>query len=88
MWRSALDELGRELRTGMTANIEIRGEIREQVLAIPVESVFVRGEEEMVYVLRDEPLPKLEKAEGWRRTRVWRKKKPPRSRNRRRRMAR
>ena len=58
----ALDELGRELRTGMTANIEIRGEIREQVLAIPVESVFVRGEEEMVYILRDEPLPKLEAA--------------------------
>jgi HlyD family secretion protein len=54
----ALDELGRELRTGMTANLEIRGEIREQVLTVPVESVFVRGEEEMVYVLRDEPLPK------------------------------
>ena len=56
----ALDELGRELRTGMTANIEVRGEIREQVLAIPVESVFVRGEEEVVYVLRDTPLPKSE----------------------------
>jgi HlyD family secretion protein len=59
----ALDELGRELRTGMTANIEIRGEVREQVLAIPVESVFVRGEEEVVYVLRETPLPKSEKAE-------------------------
>jgi HlyD family secretion protein len=56
----ALDELGRELRTGMTANIEVRGEIREQVLAIPVESVFVRGEEEVVYVLRETPLPKTE----------------------------
>ena len=56
----ALDELGRELRTGMTANIEVRGEIREQVLAIPVESVFVRGDEEVVYVLRDKPLPKSE----------------------------
>lgn len=53
----ALDELGRELRTGMTANIEIRGETREQVLAVPVESVFIRGEEEVVYVLRDTPLP-------------------------------
>jgi HlyD family secretion protein len=52
----ALDELGRELRTGMTANIEIRGETRKQVLAVALESVFVRGEEEMVYVLRDEPL--------------------------------
>ena len=54
----ALEELGRELRTGMTANIEIRGETREQVLAVPVESVFVRGEEEMVYVQRETPLPK------------------------------
>ena len=59
----ALDELGHELRTGMTANLEIRGEIREQVLTIPVESVFVRGEEEMVYVLRDEPLPKTIESE-------------------------
>jgi len=54
----ALDELGVELRTGMTANIEIRGEIREQVLTVPVESVFVRGEEEMVYIQRETPLPK------------------------------
>jgi len=54
----ALEELGRELRTGMTANIEIRGEIREQVLTVPVESVFVRGEEEMVYIKRETPLPK------------------------------
>jgi len=54
----ALDEFGRELRTGMTANIEIRGEIREQVLTVPVESVFVRGEEEMVYIQRETPLPK------------------------------
>jgi HlyD family secretion protein len=59
----ALDELGRELRTGMTANIEIRGEVRENVLAIPVESVFVRGEEEMVYVLRETPLPKSKASE-------------------------
>jgi len=54
----ALEELGRELRTGMTANIEIRGEIREQVLTVPIESVFVRGEEEMVYIQREAPLPK------------------------------
>ena len=54
----ALDELGHELRTGMTANIEIRGETRKQVLTVPVESVFIRGEEEMVYVQRKEPLPK------------------------------
>jgi HlyD family secretion protein len=54
----SLDELGHELRTGMTANLEIRGEIREEVLTVPVESVFVRGEEEMVYILRETPLPK------------------------------
>jgi HlyD family secretion protein len=58
----ALEKLGVELRTGMTANLEIRGEIREQVLTVPVESVFVRGEEEMVYIQRETPLPK-EKAE-------------------------
>jgi HlyD family secretion protein len=58
----ALEHLGVELRTGMTANIEIRGEMREQVLTVPVESVFIRGDEEMVYIKRDLPLPK-EKAE-------------------------
>jgi HlyD family secretion protein len=56
----ALEKLGVELRTGMTANLEIRGEIREQVLTVPVESVFVRGEEEMVYIQREKPLPKEE----------------------------
>jgi HlyD family secretion protein len=56
----ALGHLGVELRTGMTANIEIRGETREQVLTVPVESVFIRGDEEMVYVKRDLPLPKEE----------------------------
>ena len=30
----ALNELGRELRTGMTANIEIRGEVREQGVVV------------------------------------------------------
>ena len=54
----ALEKLGVELRTGMTANLEIRGEVREQVLTVPVESVFVRGEEEMVYIQRETPLPK------------------------------
>lgn len=53
----ALDQLGHELRTGMTANIEVRGEKHEKVLTIPVESVFVRGDDEVVYVKRKEPLP-------------------------------
>jgi len=59
----ALKRLGRELRTGMTANVEVRGAKHQDVLTVPVESVFVRGEEEMVYVERKEPLPK-ERAEG------------------------
>ena len=53
----ALEHLGHQLRTGMTANLEIRGETRSGVVAVPVESVFIRGEEEVVYVKRDEPLP-------------------------------
>ena len=53
----ALEELSHELRTGMTANIEIRGETRDNVLAVPVESVFIRGKEEIVYVKRETPLP-------------------------------
>jgi HlyD family secretion protein len=52
-----LEHLGHQLRTGMTANIEIRGETREGVLTVPVEAVFVRGDEEVVYVERSEPLP-------------------------------
>lgn len=53
----ALTEKDVQLRTGMTANIEIRGETRAQVLTVPVESVFVRGDEEVVYVKRPAPLP-------------------------------
>ncbi len=53
----ALDHLGHELRTGMTANIEVRGETRTAVLTVPVESVFVRGDEEVVYVKRETALP-------------------------------
>ncbi len=53
-----LERLGRELRTGMTANIEVRGAKHDEVLTVPVESVFIRGEEEMVYIKRSKPLPK------------------------------
>lgn len=45
-----LDAQGRELRSGMTANIEVVGERQEKVLAVPVESVFKRDEQEIVYV--------------------------------------
>jgi HlyD family secretion protein len=45
-----LDAQGRELRSGMTANIEVIGEKKEKVLTVPVESVFKRDDEEVVYV--------------------------------------
>jgi len=52
-----LEHLGHQLRTGMTANIEIRGDTRGGVLTVPLEAVFVRGDDEVVYVARSEPLP-------------------------------
>jgi len=45
-----LDAQGRELRSGMTANIEVLGEKKQQVLTVPVESVFSRDGGEVVYV--------------------------------------
>ena len=45
-----LDAQGRELRSGMTANIEMIGEKKAKVLSVPVESVFQRDEGEIVYI--------------------------------------
>jgi len=45
-----LDAQGRELRSGMTANIELIGERKEKVLTVPVEAVYQRDEGEIVYV--------------------------------------
>jgi HlyD family secretion protein len=45
-----LDSQGLELRSGMTANIEVIGERMEKVLSVPVESVFKRDDQEIVYV--------------------------------------
>jgi HlyD family secretion protein len=45
-----LDAQGRELRSGMTANIEVLGEKKDKVLTVPVESVFQRDEGEIVFV--------------------------------------
>jgi len=59
-----LEHLGVELRTGMTANVEVRGESRSGVLIVPVEAVFVRGDEEVVYVKRATPLPAKAPAEA------------------------
>ena len=48
-----LDAQGRELRSGMTANIEMSGERKEKVLTVPVEAVFQRDEGEVVYVKKN-----------------------------------
>jgi HlyD family secretion protein len=48
-----LDAQGRELRSGMTANIEMSGEKKEKVLTVPVEAVFQRDEGEVVYVKKN-----------------------------------
>jgi HlyD family secretion protein len=45
-----LDAQGRELRSGMTANIEMMGERKEKVLTVPVEAVFQRDGGEIVFV--------------------------------------
>ena len=45
-----LDNLGKELRTGMTANVVIKGDRAEGVLAVPIEAVFHREDGEVVYV--------------------------------------
>jgi HlyD family secretion protein len=45
-----LDAQGRELRSGMTANIEMIGEKKPHVLTVPVEAVFQRDEGEIIFV--------------------------------------
>jgi HlyD family secretion protein len=52
-----VDRQGAELRTGMTANIDVLGEKREKVLTVPVEALFRRDEKEVVY-LKKPPAPK------------------------------
>ena len=62
-----LSAQGLELRSGMTANIEVVGERKEKVLTVPVESVFQRDEGEVVYVKRaidPKALAEKTKAEG------------------------
>jgi len=46
----AIEHQGAELRTGMTANIDILGEKRAKVLTVPVEGIFKKDETEVVYV--------------------------------------
>jgi HlyD family secretion protein len=50
----AIDRQGAELRTGMTANIDVIGEKREKVLTVPVEALFRKDDQEFVYVKKAE----------------------------------
>ncbi|MFN3413934.1 MAG: efflux RND transporter periplasmic adaptor subunit [Thermoanaerobaculum sp.] len=45
-----LDAQGKELRTGMTANVKILGEKATGVLTVPVEAVFRKDDKDIVYV--------------------------------------
>lgn len=60
----AIEHQGAELRTGMTANIDIVGEKREKVLTVPVEAIFKKDETEVVYVKKPEE-PKAAEKEGF-----------------------
>jgi HlyD family secretion protein len=50
----AIDRQGAELRTGMTANIDIVGERRARVLTVPIEALFKKDETEVVYLKKPE----------------------------------
>jgi len=50
----SIDRQGAELRTGMTANIDVIGEKREKVLTVPVEALFRKDDAEFVYVRKPE----------------------------------
>jgi HlyD family secretion protein len=58
-----IDRQGAELRTGMTANIDVVGEKREAVLTVPVEAIFKKDDAEIVYVRKTEP-PEQAAAKG------------------------
>jgi HlyD family secretion protein len=59
----AIERQGAELRTGMTANIDVVGEKREKVLTVPVEAIFKKDETEVVYVKKAEA-PKQAESPG------------------------
>ena len=51
----AIDRQGAELRTGMTANVDVLGEKRAEVLTVPVEALFRKEDTEVVYVKKAPP---------------------------------
>jgi HlyD family secretion protein len=46
----AIDHQGAELRTGMTANVDVMGERKDKVLTVPVEALFRKDDDELVYI--------------------------------------
>ena len=60
----AIDRQGAELRTGMTANIDVVGEKRAKVLTVPVESIFKKDDTEIVYVRKPEEPKKTAQGVG------------------------
>ena len=49
----ALAQQQPEFRSGMTANISIRGERKEKVLCVPSEAIFKRDDKDVVFALKD-----------------------------------
>jgi HlyD family secretion protein len=60
----AIDRQGAELRTGMTANVDILGQRREKVLTVPVEALFRKDDAELVYV-KKAPTPAASASAGF-----------------------
>lgn len=58
----AIERQGAELRTGMTANVDIVGEKRAKVLTVPVEAIFKKDDAEIVYVRKPEEPKKAAEA--------------------------
>jgi HlyD family secretion protein len=61
----AIDRQGNELRTGMTANVDIVGEKRAKVLTVPVEAIFKKDDSEIVYVKKPEETKKAADSGGF-----------------------
>jgi HlyD family secretion protein len=61
----AIEHQGAELRTGMTANIDILGEKRAKVLTVPIEAIFKKDDTEIVYVKKPEEPKKAAEGVGF-----------------------
>jgi HlyD family secretion protein len=59
-----LESQGKELRTGMTANVTIKGDRADHVLAVPVEAVFHRDAGDVVYLRKTAAEESADEAKG------------------------